>query len=589
MLWLVLSCSPVIIFAQTPISTGNGLAKPDTPQFSTLPFLPPDAISKQPQRLPDQQLDSPQQQPEMVLPPLERLSPGKTPLAKALKVKVKKILLSGNTAFSDQQLSTITAPYEHRIITSEDLHSLRFKLTRYYIDQGYINSGAVMPNQQIKDGILHINIIEGQLVAINVSGNDWLRSSYIKRRIERDQGPPLNFNYLQQRLQLLQQDPLIERINAKIQPGLKPAESVLNMRIKEARPYQMGLQVANDRSPSIGGFSGNIWLVHRNLTGFGDALTFGYGRTEGLNDYSGSYSLPLNAYDTRLKLYYQNSNSDVIENPFASVNIRSRSETIGAALSQPIFQTPEQTLSLALNFEYRRSKTFLDGNAFSFSDGVPFEGKHAGESTVSVVRFSQDLLNRSLNQVIAARSVFSVGIDAFDATLNKSAAADGQFFTWLGQFQWVRRLPLWNSQLVFRGDVQLASRPLLPLEKFSVGGQHSVRGYRENQLVRDNGLATSLEWRIPVFRIPIPGLSKSADDGMVQLAVFGDFGWSKNDHKPSPNPRTISSAGLGIRWNPSPKLHSELYWGKAFRNINQQSEHDLQDSGIHFLVSYQVF
>jgi hemolysin activation/secretion protein len=308
-----------------------------------------------------------------------------------------------------------------------------------------------------------------------------------------------------------------------------------------------------------------------------------------LNDYNGSYSLPLNAYDTRLNLYYQNSNSDVVESPLIKFfEIRSRSETIGASLSQPIIQTPEQTLSMMLGFEYRRSKTFRDGNPFSFSAGVPDDGSEKGESTVSVVRFTQDWLDRSFNQVIAVRSRFSVGIDAFDATVN-SSAPDGKFFAWLGQLQWIRRLPFWNSQLLFRSDLQLASQSLLPLEKFSVGGQHSVRGYQENQLVRDNGLAASLEWRVPVFRLPIPGVSKIAEDGVVQLAIFADYGWSKNTGMPSNDPQTISSAGLGVRWDPSPKLHTELYWGKAFRNIDRQGKRNLQDSGIHFLVSSQLF
>ncbi len=571
--WIVLICFPGISQAQSSV--------PDS-------ILNPEVLGREPLKLPEQSPGPPPKSPEMILPPLETTPETDHSLSSALNVKVHKIELIGNQVFSDQELSTITQQYENRIITTEALQELRHQLARYYIERGYINSGAVLLDQKIEDGIVRINIIEGQLVDIVVGSNDWLRTGYIKKRVERGKGPPLNISHLQQRLMLLQQDPLIEQINAELRPGLKPGESLLNVRIKEARPYQMGLQVANDRSPSIGGYSGKVWLTHRNLTGFGDALYFGYGRTEGLNDFNGSYSIPLNAYDTRLRLYYQNSNSDVVENPFEDVDIRSRSETIGASLSQPIIQTPDKTLNMALSFEYRRSKTFLGDEPFSFSPGVPEQGEDKGESTVSVVRFSQDWLDRSLEQVLAVRSIFSVGIDAFDSTINKTGA-DGQFFAWLGQFQWIRRLPVLNSQLIFRHDMQFASRPLLPLEKFSVGGQHSVRGYRENQLVRDHGLASSLEWRVPVFRLPIPGLSQSMDDGVVQLAVFADFGWSKNIESPSPRPRTISSAGLGLRWDPSRKIHTELYWGRAFRNIDQNSENDLQDSGIHFLVSTQLF
>jgi hemolysin activation/secretion protein len=566
----------------------------DSKQAQTAPpegLQNPEILGQEPLRIPEQLPGPVQKSPELVLPPLKLEPDAQDSLTNATRVTVRKIVLIGNQVFSDQELTHLTQPYENRIITSEQLQQLRYQLSRYYVDHGYINSGAVIPDQKLENGIIRIEIIEGQLVDIAIEGNEWLRTGYIKKRIERGKGPPLNINNLKQRLLLLQQDPLIDVINAELRPGLKPGESLLKIRTTEARPYHMGLQIANDRSPSIGGINGKIWLAHNNLTGFGDRLSFGYGRTEGLNDYNGAYSLLLNAYDTRLNLYYQNSNSDVVEKPFTdnpSTNIRSRSETIGASLSQPIIQTPEQVLSVTLGFEYRRSKTFLGGEPFSFSAGVPETGRDKGESTVSVVRFTQDWLDRSFNQVIAVRSRFSVGIDAFGATVN-SSAPDGKFFAWLGQLQWIRRLPFWNSQLLFRSDLQLASQSLLPLEKFSVGGQHSVRGYQENQLVRDNGLAASLEWRVPVFRLPIPGVSKIAEDGVVQLAIFADYGWSENTGLSSNDPQTISSAGLGVRWDPSPKLHTELYWGKAFRNIDRQGARNLQDSGIHFLVSSQLF
>jgi hypothetical protein len=120
--------------------------------------------------------------------------------------------------------------------------------------------------------------------------------------------------------------------------------------------------------------------------------------------------------------------------------------------------------------------------------------------------------------VIAARSTFSLGVDALGATVNGGPVPDGQYLAWLGQFQWVRRFDDRGDQFVFRTDLQLAEDPLLPLEQFAVGGASTVRGYRENQLVRDNGFVTSAELRIPTFRLAVSGLSLTEEDGVVQLA-----------------------------------------------------------------------
>jgi hemolysin activation/secretion protein len=98
---------------------------------------------------------------------------------------------------------------------------------------------------------------------------------------------------------------------------------------------------------------------------------------------------------------------------------------------------------------------------------------------------------------------------------------DGEFFAWLGQFQWVRRFDPWGAQLVFRTDVQLAEDPLLSLEQFAMGGHATVRGYRENELVRDNGIISSLEVRVPLW-------SDTPGRPMVELAPFFDWGNSWN-------------------------------------------------------------
>ena len=118
---------------------------------------------------------------------------------------------------------------------------------------------------------------------------------------------------------------------------------------------------------------------------------------------------------------------------------------------------------------------------------------------------------------------FSFGLDAFGATVNQTGLPDGIFFAWLGQFQWVQRfsqfswvqglgqypwvqrLGLLDSYAIFRSSFQYSDAPLLSLEQVSIGGRYSVRGYRENTMLRDRAALSSLEMRVPVIKIP-PGL-----------------------------------------------------------------------------------
>ena len=140
-----------------------------------------------------------------------------------------------------------------------------------------------------------------------------------------------------------------------------------------------------------------------------------------------------------------------------------------------------------------------------------------------------------------------------------------------------------------RADGQFTPDKLLPLEKFGVGGMNSVRGYPYNFVVRDNGFSSSLELRIPVFRLPIPGLSKGSRDGVVEFAPFIDYGRSYNRDVITPDPDTFAGAGAGVRWRVSDRVQGEAYFTKQLKDAPNLDTSNLQDDGIYFRVMVNPF
>lgn len=526
-------------------------------------------------------------EPESVLPPVES---DENQLSALEKVFVNKFLLEGNTVFSEEDLAPILSPYQNREITPEEMHELRRRLTTFYIDNGYVNSGAVIPDQEVKDGIIRVRIIEGRLSRTDIAEGTWLRKSYIAKRVglatDPDKGP-LNINVLQDRLKILKQDPRIENINATLSPGLERGEAVLNVGIEEARPYHLSLTFNNHNSPSIGSYRGEIGLRHLNLTGWGDALSGEYALTEGLDEFHINYAIPVTRWDTMLTFDVERSESDVVSDPFDKLDIQSKTMTYSASLRHPFYKTLTREFDMELKLEKRESETYLLGERYAFAEGT--ETDVPGESEIAVLRFTQEWVDRSITHVLALRSSFGFGLDMMGATVNEGDTPDGRFITWLGQFQWLRRIGLMKSQILFRTDLRLSNDPLLPLEKFSIGGATTVRGYRENQLTTDNGVISSFEWRIPIAQLKIPGVSKGTNDGFVTICPFFDYGQGWNTDREDPSPDNIYSAGLGLRWVVSPKIFAELYWGYGFRDFEESSESNIQDDGIHFQISAEIF
>ena len=146
-----------------------------------------------------------------------------------------------------------------------------------------------------------------------------------------------------------------------------------------------------------------------------------------------------------------------------------------------------------------------------------------------MLRFAQDWVKRDTSSVFAACSQFNFGIDAFDATINVTGT-DGKFFAWQGQFQWVEQLAP-RVLLIGRVGGQFTDDSLLSLEKFSLVGINTVRGYAENQLLTDSGVLGTLELRIPVTKNP----------STLQLNPFIEFGTGWNNDEPNPEDATIAS------------------------------------------------
>jgi hemolysin activation/secretion protein len=402
-----------------------------------------------------------------------------------------------------------------------------------------------------------------------------LGTDYVRSRLQIAASSPLREENLRRSLQLLQIDPLINWVEADLTAGRGPGLSILQVIVRENPAASVALGVDNYQSPSINSNQGTLNASYSNILGLGDRLNAAYARTDGLNLYDVNYSIPFNARDGLLTFRYSNSDSRIVTEPFSDLGIKSESETFAVSVRQPLFRSVQEELALGLGLDVRRSQTFLEGRPFSFSEGVD-----NGEAKAAVVRFTQDWLNRNRTGVIAARSVFSFGIDAFGATANDSGT-DGQFFAWLGQFQYLQQLNPANPDgtsprnafrpiLVTKLNSQLTPDSLLSLERFSLGGVETVRGYTQNQVVTDNGVSGSIELRIPLTR----------DSNQLQIIPFIDAGYGWNNRVADPKNNFIAGLGLGLKWRVTPNLELQLDYGIPLFEVENQGN-SFQEQGIY--------
>jgi len=519
------------------------------------------------------------------LPPPERLFPTQ-PTAPSPQfplnpnsefIIVKKFEVLGSSVFSDRELEAITTPYLNHQISIVELLQIRTKITELYIDRGYITSGAYLPEQDLQKGIVKIQIVEGGLAEIKVTGLTRLNEDYIKSRLAIATGKPLNRNRLLEALQLLQINPLIENISANLSPSLQAGLNDLEVKVTEAPTFSLPITFDNSRTPSVGSERRQIQLNEANLTGLGDRLSLSYSNTNGSNAFDVSYTIPFNPYNGTIGVSFGTSASNVIEPPFNILDITSNSRNYELTLRQPVLQNAVQDLALGLSLSHRQSSASL------LSGLIPFPSLGAdvdGQTRVTALRFFQEYVQRNEETVFAARSQISLGLNAFGSTINLTAP-DSQFVSWRGQTQYVRLLAP-ETLLLLRTDLQLSDRPLLSQEQISFGGQDNLRGYRQDALLSDNGLLLSAEMRIPVARMP-------EISGLLQLVPFCDFGTVWNHQaETNPDPSTLASLGMGLRFQMSDRLTIRLDLGIPLSRILAEKK-TLQENGIYFSILTNPF
>ncbi len=555
-------------------SAFSQVPRPIIPQQQPLPFpLPPKPPKPVP--IPQSPPETPLEFPAPTTPSFEERPnlPG--------SITVSHFEFKGNTAFSDEELAAATAPFTNKPITFAQLLQVEAAITKLYINAGYINSGAVIPAEQVfsPDGaVVKIEVIEGEVEEIQVTVEGRLNADYVGSRLAVATTKPLNQNRLLEALQVLQLNPLIETISADLSAGTRPQLAVLSVRVQEADTFNIEFFTDNGRVRSIGSFQRGIRLNQTNLLGFGDGLRVEYANTDGSNAVYTDYTVPINPYNGTIKLTSRLNLTEIIEPPFDRLDITGDSLYLDLSFRQPIIETPSQELALGITASRVEGKTTLLGVGFPLSVGA----NDQGHTSISALRFFQEWTQRGAQDVFALRSQFSVGVDAFDAT-NNEEPPDSRFVEWQVQGQYVRLLAR-DTLLVLRSSVQLSNEPLLSLEQFALGGLYSVRGYRQNLLLTDNGVFASAEVRLPILRV-------ESVSGVLQVVPFVDFGvgWNhENNPIPTPNPNTLVSVGLGLQWQMGDNFNARLDWGIPLTEFEVQGN-TVPAQELYFTVNFSLF
>lgn len=442
-----------------------------------------------------------------------------------------------------------------RGLTVGQLQEIADVVTRYYHERGYFLARAVIPAQEVNDGVVRIRVLEGRLEKVVPNGNHLYSNAVLSRPFAPMLGNLVTVKQTESALLTLAHYPGLTAFGV-FQPGSYVGTTDMVVNVEQERAYDATIRADNEGTV----FTGRNRLIGtvdwNNPTGDADLF-----RITALKTF-----VPENALFGDLRYehpFYDPANTlsvDISRNAFDVSGSGVEPGTIGgiskiATLSlQHAFQrSRQQNLSGTLDFSRKRADTQFVGKVIGRDDLAVFGAQLDYDS----INSTWGIINTaSLRLEHGVSGVFGVPSDA--AIQNKQVSPPPSRFGGNGRpalpdftrltvnYQLFKNLPD-NQALLFRFNGQYTPNMLTSLEQFVIGGVDSVRAVPTSQFLDDKGVFGSLEYsvRAPGFADK-PAFAGYTWGQVLRLRIFTDAAVGVLNNPVNPATKRVTAQGNGV-------------------------------------------
>lgn len=416
---------------------------------------------------------------------------------------------------TDEELQAIASRYVGTRVDFSLIASLVRDVNDLYAEKGIITASAILPQQELADGILLVQLVEGRVGAVGLLGERRTRDEVILRKVQLTRGDGV--------VDVPAAADDIARFNAThraqlrmlLQPGAAFGLTDIVLGVTEPPPDLFQFFMDNEGVESTGEMRLNALYRKYGALGIDDSLMLYLSGSPGSIAGTITYDQPITDEGTRISLGYTVSGIHVVAGPTAVLDVYGASQAGTVTLTHPLFVDPEWTVqalasaSYGVNSSEVSGVTIVDSDTTKLAAGIVIG--HTGASGSFTIQ-PQAIYAGTNNRLVPGEHR---DILLFAGSAIGTYKLDEQF------------------SLVGRGSWQYTDAQLLPGDLlFQIGGPKTVRGYPSSGVAGDSGYfgQVELHW------------SGAPDDGPEPF-LFGDFGQVFSTF---PSQQTLLSAGAGL-------------------------------------------
>ncbi len=489
-----------------------------------------------------------------------------------------ELRVKGNNLIDKKQLERTIYPFLGPKKSIDNVELARASLENLYRIQGYQTVSVDIPEQDVKNGIVYLQVVEGKVARLRVKDARYFALGKIKAGVpELAEGNVPNFPKMQQQLAELSSQNPDRQIVPVLRAGETPGTLEVDLKVKDEMPLHGRVELNGRNTSSTSRLRlvsslryDNLWQeMHSASLMFQTSPE----ASKEVEVWAGTYALPLFDSDTRLAFYAVSSSSSSQIASAGALSVIGIGDIYGARLVKPLKALDNYFHSATLGVDYKDFKEDLNLlSADSIKTPIsylPFMAQYSG-----TVRGKNALTNFDAGLHFSVRGL---GNDQFEFE-NKRFNAKANYAFVSANVKHQHNLPL-GLELIGRFSGQAADTPLISNEQFSLGGADSVRGYFETQALADDALFGSLE-------LHSPHLAPASWDyvNKLKLLAFIDAGkgWIKDPLPGNVKGNFLSSAGVGLRFEIWKHLSGMLDVGVPFSALAPVKSGDPR---VHFNIA----
>ena len=447
--------------------------------------------------------------------------------------EINQISLQQASLITPDTQKRLVAPYINQCLSLDRINQLVRAISEWYVQRGYITSRAFLTEQNLSHGTLNITVLEGKLEAIHLQGAS---ARQLNMAFPTRAGRILNLRDIEQGMEQINRLRTTP-VQIEIIPSSQPGYSIVNLTSTPEFPLTLGLNMDNSgqRSTGIGQLSGS--LVGNDLLGVADRWFVSGGRSSAFSDWrdaqnfqagvSVPYGYGLLDYSYSWSNYHSRFNANSFDWYSNGDNISNR-----LSGSWVLFRNGQIKTGVQLGLNHYVSHNWLNETLLQSSS-----------RKLTSLQIGFNHTQKIAGGVATLNPMLSRGMPWFDAESDKGKSDDfpkAEFRKWSvsSSFQRPVTQKMWWLSSFY---AQWSPDRLYGSERLTIGGENSVRGYKEQYLSGDVGGYLRNELNYSLFTLPAIG--------EVSTTLALDGGWLQSDKQDRYAAGTLwgSSLGLGTR------------------------------------------